>query len=119
MSVNQKARAWSPRPPGPASPPPPAAFKRGDWVKAGKSPAPGLMTGAEAPSPGFCSVVVGGQRRSYPGSARLFSAVAAVVAAAACSAGSWCASASPRFRAPGSFCSASSWVSCRALLLSP
>ncbi|VTJ89596.1 Hypothetical predicted protein, partial [Marmota monax] len=36
-----------------------AAFKRGDWLNARKSPAPGLMTRAEAAILGSHSAVVG------------------------------------------------------------
>ena len=49
--MNQKARAWSPRPPGPSITTPRAAFKRADWLKARKSPAPGLMTRAGSAEP--------------------------------------------------------------------
>lgn len=43
-----------------------AAFKRRDRLKTRKNPAPSLMTRAEAPSPGFCSTVVGGRWLSFP-----------------------------------------------------
>ncbi|XP_005413718.1 PREDICTED: lysosome-associated membrane glycoprotein 2 isoform X1 [Chinchilla lanigera] len=53
MVVNQKARAWSPRPP---------AVRFADWPEARTSPAPGLMTRAGAARPGSCCALVGGRR---------------------------------------------------------
>lgn len=49
-----------------------AALKREDWLERRKSPAPSLMTHAEAPNLGFCSAVVGVQWRSFPSSPELF-----------------------------------------------
>lgn len=105
---------------------PRAAFQRGDWLSARKGPAPSLMTRTEAARPGVCSAALGGPRSSRPVSASPFPGVAVPLPPPPPAppppprlAESWCASACPRLRARGSFCSALSWVSCRALLLRP